>query len=125
MACSLWKSLRSEPTTKEWTVLRLEDKLLCIKTDIIRSCRLLQGNHSCIVRTLSISMTQDFIGIRNTSSGLYRVSHETGTSSATVNTKGRRSQRYVSHGVLMVVSKLLSLSSGTRQYPDLASSSLK
>ena len=47
------------------------------------------------------------------------------TSPATFKPKRRRSYLYFPHGVLNVVRKLLSLSNGTCQYPDFASSKLK
>ena len=47
------------------------------------------------------------------------------TSAATFKPKGKRSHLYFPHGVLKVVRKLLSLSKGTCQYPDFASSKLK
>ena len=43
-------------------------------------------------------------------------------SPATLSRNGRHSQRYLPQGVLKVVSKLLSLSRGTCQYPDFTSS---
>ena len=47
------------------------------------------------------------------------------TSPATFSPKGRHSHQYLPQGVLKVVRKLLSLSRGTCQYPDFASSKLK
>ena len=113
-------------SSKECIILRLEHKFVWIEGEIVSSRCFKQGDDCCVMGSFFVAMAKNIVSDSNAVGDTSQRSVDSflKPSPATLSPNGRHSQRYLPQGVLKVVSKLLSLSRGTCQYPDFTSSTL-